>query len=312
MAVSMLLCMSMVAFADPAYNVTTTYDGVNNVTVTTNVTGAVASEQVAFLVEKGANIVWIDQKAADNSGAASSVFTDTVADAVGATVKVGTASLAANTFGEAKSIALPNYTVTWAIQSANNSKVFAVVNEIEDADGTTSTAHTVTFYVAPAANEVLASVTYGETTDTSFVGDSKSYVVTGNTAFTFTFAEKNVASAPAPEVAENPEVVPPAAEAAVKTASVTATATDAVEYGLLVAVKGTADLTTVTAADLNTLGVATAPIRKYPALGANGAGQFVIQLKDTDNVFFVGETKYEACVYAYGSDLTLGEVFDLN
>ena len=106
LAVSMLLCMSMVAFADgQAYDVTTTYDG-TNVTVTTTVAGAVPSEQVAFLVEKGSNIVWIDQKPADTAGGATSVFTDTAANAVGATVKVGTSSLAASTFGDAKEIAL--------------------------------------------------------------------------------------------------------------------------------------------------------------------------------------------------------------
>lgn len=306
MAVSMLLCMSMVAFADPDYNVTTTYDGAN-VTVTTSVSGAAPSEQVAFLVEKGENIIWIDQRPADASGNASSVFTDASADAVGATVKVGTTSLAANTFGDAKSIALPNYTVTWDITGSESAVVTAVVEGVEDTDKTTSTARTVTFYVAHAANEKLVSVTYGETTDTEFVGDSKSYNVTGNTNFMFNFATKDVAAAPAPQIPSK-EAVAPTAEN--KTASVTATATNATEFGLLVAVKGTANLAAVES--LDGLNDTSAPIRKYEALGANAAGQFVIQLKDTNSVFFVGETKYEACVYANGSELTLGEVFDLN
>ena len=99
-----------------------------------------------------------------------------------------------------------------------------------------------------------------------------------------------------------------------KTAGVTATATNAVEFGLLVAVKeeagGTCALEGITS--LDGLGVDSALVRKYQALGANGAGQFVIQLQDTDGVFFVDGIKYEARVYALGSELTLGDVFDLN
>lgn len=306
MAVSMLLCMSMVAFADgQAYNVTTTYDG-TNVTVTTSVSGAVPSEQVAFLVEKGEDIIWIDQKPADNSGAAASVFTDTVADAVGATVKVGTASFAANSFGAVKSIALPNYTVTWTVEGSAKAIVTAVADAAEETDGNVSTSRTVTFYVAAPANEKLVAIN-GDAP--SIIGNAITYNVSADTAFTFTFAAKDVATAPEPTVPSQEVAAVTEVEGA-KTAGVTATVTDAVEFGLLVAKKGTADLTAVTS--LDGLGYDSALIRKYEALGANSFGQFVIQLQDTNGVFFVDDIKYEACVYALGSTLTLGDVFDLN
>lgn len=308
MAISMLLCMSMVAFAEgQTYNVVTTYDGAN-VTVTTTVENAAPSEQVAFLVEKDSNIVWIDQKAANESGSASSVFTATEAAAVGATVKVGTSSLAASTFGAEKTITLPSYTVTWNVVGSANSKVIAVAGGADDDDGTVATSNKVTFYVFPAADAVLESVSYGEVVDTTFIENSKEYSVTANTDFTFTFATKATPTED-PVVAAAPAVTEPDVEAATPTASVAATATNATEYGILVAADGY-DFSQVET--LDGLSTTSDTVRKYHALGANAAGQFVIQLADTNGVFFVDGAKYDACVYAYGTVLELGASFDLN
>lgn len=305
-AISMLFCMSVVAFADVTTSTSvTSYDvAAGKVTVTTEVTGAQPGEQVAFLVEKGANILWIDQRPA-TGGAASSSFTASVADAVGAVAKVGTTNTAATAITQAGAIALPNYTVTWNSNSTK-SKVVAVIANEEVNSGATTTDY-VTFYVAAAAGEELVSVAYGDTTDTEFVGASKTYAVTANTAFTFTFAEKTFAEGAAAPTIPSKEVVP--ATEASKVASVTATATDAKEFGILVAKKGY-DFTQITS--LDGLGYDSAPVRKYDALGANAAGQFVIQLQDTDSVFFVDDVKYDACVYALGSSLEKGDVFALN
>lgn len=316
-AISMLLCMGTVALAAD-YNVVTRYDSeTKNVTVNTSVTGATPYEQVAFLVEKEENIVWIDQKPADAFGNASSEFTDAADDAVDATVKVGTSSLAAGSFGSAKTIALPNYTVEWSV--SGDSKVYAVTDETSDIDGTTGTSDQVTFYIMPAADEVLTSIseTIGsadaaELNLAEVVINSKvTRTVTANATYTFTFATKNVSTAPAPTaVAEGDATFVEGATCT--TASVTATATNATEFGILVALKGGLDDVT----SIEGLTTSTA-VRKYHAMGANADGQFVIQLEDTNGVFFVddeeGNTiKYDARVYALGSDLTLGAVFPLN
>jgi len=317
-AVSMLLCMGVVAFAAD-YNVVTRYDSANDeVTVTTSVTGATPYEQVAFLVEKAENIVWIDQKPADASGNANSAFTDAADDAVGATVKVGTSSLAASTFGEAKTIALPNYTVTWSV--TGTSKVYAVTEETSDNDGTTSTSDKVTFYIMAAANEELTGITEtiggGEAADLAInevvVGSKVTRTVNANATYAFTFATKDVSAAPAPQVAAGAVTAP---TESTKTASVVATATNATEFGILVAVApetGDFDFSVVTADNIDEYSTSSAVIRKYHALGANAAGQFAIELQDTNSVFFVDDIKYDACVYALGSALELGAVFDLN
>lgn len=309
----MLLCMGVVAFAAD-YNVVTRYNSATDeVTVTTSVTGATPYEQVAFLVEKSEDIVWIDQKPADLSGNASSAFTDAADDAVGATVKVGTSSLAASTFGEAKTIALPNYTVTWSV--TGTSKVYAVTEETSDNDGSTTTSDTVTFYILTAANEKLTGITEAigsaDATELTIgevvVGSKLTRTVNANAEYTFTFATKDVSAAPAPVVTKGANTITGETS---KTASVVATATDATDFGILVAVKGENSLADITS--LDGLSTSSSPVRKYHALGANAAGQFAIELQDTENVFFVDDIKYEARVYALGSTLELGEVFDLN
>ncbi len=134
-AISMLFCMSMVAFAATPIVVETTYTTAEADTVRV-VTSVVANpnEQVAFLVQKEDDIIWIDQQTADGSGNASSTFTDAAEGAKGATVKVGTTSLAASNFVE-QSITLPNYTVTWKVTGGSGkSIVTAVANETDDID----------------------------------------------------------------------------------------------------------------------------------------------------------------------------------
>lgn len=305
----MLFCMSMVAFADgQAYNVVTSYDG-TNVEVTTTVTGANANDEVAFLVEKGSDIIWIDQKTADGEGAASSVFTALATAAEGAKVKVGSTSYAASTFTATQdTVVLPNYTVTWNIANGSEyTRVVAVANT-ESEEGPVTTKNSVTFYVFPAAGEELVSYTRAGEVVTDII--NKNVIVenvTADTAFTFTFGTK-AAPTVDPEI---PSCYPEAAdtEAATPTAVVTATANNATDFGILVAADGY-DFSKIES--LDGLSTTSDTVRKYHAVGANSLGQFVIKLVDDTGAFFTDGANYDACVYAFGTKLELGEVFDLN
>lgn len=313
-AISMLLCMGLSAAAVTTSTSVTEYDIANSkVTVTTNVAGAVPSEQVAFLVEKGENIIWIDQKPADNSGAASSSFTDTVANAIGATAKVGTASTAATAIAQAGAIALPSYTVTWSVDSTTSYVVAVAGNAAIDKEATSvATTDTVTFYVVCAPDEELLTIN-GEAA--ALVGGKISYNVgeTKVTAYEFAFGKKAIDEAVTPPVATKSGDVTKA-DAENKAATVIATAENATEFGIVVAKQGY-DFTQVEAnfASLATDGGEGVEVIKLAALGANAAGQFVIKIDDAAQTFFVDGIIYEAKVYALkGDTLSLSDKFELN
>lgn len=313
-AISMLLCMGLSAAAVTTSTSVTEYDIANSkVTVTTNVAGAVPSEQVAFLVEKGANIIWIDQKPADNSGAASSSFTDTVANAIGATAKVGTASTAATAITQAGAIALPSYNVTWSVKDSTTSYVVAVVGDaaIDKNATSVSTTDAVTFYVVCAPDEELLTINGDEA---ALVDGKISYNVgeTKVTAYEFAFGKKDIDEVAAPVATKSGDVTK--ADAENKAATVIATAENATEYGIVVAKQGY-DFTQVEAnfASLATDGGEGVEVIKLAALGANAEGQFVIKIDDAAQTFFVDGTIYEAKVYALkGETLSLSDTFELN
>lgn len=309
-AISMLFCMSVVAFADVTTSTSvTSYDvAARKVTVTTSVTGAQPGEQVAFLVEKGANILWIDQKPATD-GAASSSFTASVADAVGAVAKVGTTNTAATAITQDEAIALPNYTVTWTSNSTKSQVVAVAGNADIDTDATSvSTTDTVTFYVICAPDEQLATIN-GEAA--TLVGGAISFNVgaTKVTAYDFVFEAKAVTEAAA--TATKGDVATYTAET--KKASVAATAANATEFGIVVAKEGY-DFSTIDFASIATDGGEGVEVIKLAALGANAEGQFVIVIDDAAGTFFVEDAKYVAQVYAVNNGVAAlsGEAFALN
>lgn len=313
-AISMLLCMSLSAAAVTTSTSVTEYDIANSkVTVTTSVAGAVPSEQVAFLVEKGENIIWIDQKPADTAGAASSTFTDTVANAIGATAKVGTQSTAATAIEQAGAIALPSYTVTWSVVDSTTSKVVAVVGDaaIDKSATSVATTDTVTFYVVCAPDEVLLTIN-GEAAE--LVDGKISYNVgaTKVTAYEFAFGKKAIDEAATPVATKSGDVTK--ADATNKAATVIATAENATEFGIVVAKKGyDFDQVAANFASLATDGGEGVEVIKLAALGANAEGQFVIKIDDAAETFFVEGTVYEAKVYALkGDSVELSETFELN
>lgn len=310
-AISMLFCMSVVAFADVTTSTSvTSYDvAAGKVTVTTEVAGAQPGEQVAFLVEKGTNILWIDQKPANTSGAASSSFTATVDEAVDAVAKVGTTNTAATAITQDGAIALPNYTVTWTSNSTKSQVVAVAGNADIDTDATSvSTTDTVTFYVICAPDEQLATINDEAAT---LVGGAISFNVgaTKVTAYDFVFEAKAVTEAAA--TATKGAVATYTAET--KKASVAATAANATEFGIVVAKEGY-DFSTIDFASIATDGGEGVEVIKLAALGANAEGQFVIVIDDAAGTFFVEDAKYVAQVYAVNNGVAAlsGEAFALN
>ncbi len=150
--------------------------------------------------------------------------------------------------------------------------------------------------------------------------DKIAFDVTDDTEYTFTFATKEIATDATPAASKVGEVTK--VDANNRIASVVATATDATEYGILVAVKpaeGNYDFAAAVP-DVATLETLTEgdtenqEIIRLPALGATAEGQFVIQIDDTSERFFVSGTVYEAKVYALANgklDLS-DDSFDLN
>ena len=320
-AISMLFCMSMVAFADGLTTtaVVTTYDGAN-VTVKTDVIGANGSEQVAFLVEKEiageTTTIWIDQQTAKADGTASSTFTAAADAAVGATVRVGTSSIAASA-GSEDEIEWGSYNVTWTVTGTNPENPSRVVAYVGEGEGNTGASAAVgqnvgqiTFYFFPAANETLSTINNVEATE---IGNAVSYPITRDAHYDFVFTTKTIAEDTDPVANVNPDVAVTKYNGTY--ASVPAKAENATEYGILVALDED-ELTEAAIATAPVGGTADAngaSIIKLPALGSNAEGLFVIQINDEAGQFFTTGSKYWAAVYIVndnGADLTTA--FELN
>ena len=158
--------MSLTAFAAPTITGNTTYTGTDEITVTTNVTGAVANEEVAYLVYKSDKaatddgaILFIDQKTADSNGSATFTFTGSKADivnAVGSTVKVGTSSTANGAdLTDATTLKLESFDITYS--SGANGKAYAVVAG-EIVESPITTLGEVTFAVTADAGYEFSKV----------------------------------------------------------------------------------------------------------------------------------------------------------
>ncbi|MBR6755510.1 MAG: hypothetical protein IKM15_00970 [Peptococcaceae bacterium] len=325
-AISMLLCMSVVTFADSVTASVTTYDAATGTVEVKTTVAAGADEQVAFLVEKEGQQtpVWIDQQTADGTGTATSTFTALRTDIEGAKVRVGTTSTPST---EPSSIEWGSYKVTWTVTGTTESKVIAYVGDdyYDEEDNEAAVGFNVgkiTFYFSPAPGETLSTIN-GENV---FVGKGVSYNITGNTNFNFVFTTKTIKEDD-PTSDKINEALPVASvnsEAGIalfdgESASVAAKAENATEYGIIVATNKKA-LDNLTKADIDALpngeqitNEANATnIIKLPALGSNGEGLFVIQIEDKQQKFFAG-SQYWAAVYAVndnGADLT--DAFELN
>ncbi len=319
-ALTMLMSMSVCAFA-VNLNVTTEYTaGASTVSVTAAVTGVEGeNQQVAFLAKKGNDIIWIDQQPAV-SNAASSVFT-TSKDNVGAIVSVGTTSVASSAVTATKNaIELPTYKVEYSLVAEEGAVLGdTTVVASTGASGSTTTDY-VTFTVYPAAGLYLKSVT-ADGSDVAWIdGSTKKVAVTKNTEYVFTFAKKEVAEitstpakpATAPVATETTE-----GENTVKTATVFGNAVGAAEYGILVVNAENADaIDALDAAGIAALSdEVTEGVRKYKALGANEEGNYAIVLKEIksgDAYGFFNGTSYIAKMYALnGTYFKLSDAFTI-
>ena len=191
--------MSLSAFA-ASITTTTSYSG-DDVTVTTNVAGAAASEEVAYLVYKSnmeptadGAILYIDQKTASEAGAASFSFTaakDTVINSVGSTVKVGTSSIANDaSLTDATTLKVNNFTITYS--SNGNGKAYAIVGSATDETGTVTTSGEVTFAVTADPGYKLSAITKkGVAIDSYTMTDNLvTLTVAADDVIVFNFAEK--------------------------------------------------------------------------------------------------------------------------
>lgn len=295
---SLLLSMSLSAFAAPTFNVTTTYNGTDGmVDVTVSDITAGANDEVAFLAEKGSEIVYIDQKTADSNGSvANFTFKLEEADATGTpqtTLRVGSTSEAA---GEGQVVALAGKTVTLAVADPTTGYVKAATE--------TTYASSLDVYVAPAAGYKFTSYTVGSGEPvTDVIPTNESIVtvngITGDCTVTFTFTKVTVAATP---TVPTSGTVTPSVTTTTKEAAVIAKATGATEYGILVAETAEA-IDAVT--DVSTLTPFTA-VKKFAALAANYDGSFGVNVQDAlvDGVYnhFTGSTYYYS-IYAQGTDL---------
>ena len=271
-AAATVCAMSVSAFAAaPVATTTTTYSG-NDVTVTTNVTGAVANEEVAYMVKKtGATaaelnketIYYLDQKTANASGTLDTPFSFTmakskIAGAASATVLAGTTSTAAGDFGytvdsETTSVInLASCTVTYTVTGGGRVILAQAALGDVNAGGSATALKTdeISFWVIPEVGKELATVNGVDATLTNGI---YTYEVTGDVELVFAFTD-------AKEAANLVDDVEPAVDADAEKPTVVATG------------KATGAFTE---AGLKINGV------KYPALGFGVDGAFTVTVIET-------------------------------
>lgn len=319
-AVAMLMSMSLSVFADaPTYTTTTTYNTSDEtVNVVTEVTGVGAEDQVAYLVTNNDSeeIIWVDQQPADGEGKVTFSFSTDAANAKGAgsQIKVGSTTKSAADFDSAAEnlVKLANYTVT--VETDGNGKVEANAVSVADGQYSATDGDEVEFTVYPAAGyEFDKCVIQGQSDPVVWVDGSttKKVKVTANVTYVFSFKPVEAtlgtpAQSGAATVTTN--------DAGKKVGSVAGNATGASEFGILVINAASAEtlLTGITASEVAALeNMQDANgVRKYQALGATEAGDYVISLVDDNDVFFTNGASYKAVMYALkDGSLKLSDVF---
>ncbi len=327
-AVAMLMSMSLSVFADaPTYTTTTTYNlsDETKVDVVTEVTGVGAEDQVAYLVtEKNStpgNIIWIDQQAADEDGAVTFSFTTDAANAkgLGSEIKVGSTSYAATAFDSAETeVKLANYTVTYAEEVKSGENVIGRVKATVVSGNSVTDGDEIEFTVYPAAGyefDKCVAVVGSDETELPWVAGSsvKKVAVKANTTYEFSFKAVTATLEVASVVGSATVSANPAGK---QVGSVAGSAKGASEFGILVINAESAEslLNNVSAADFANWENATDKngVRKYQALGANEAGEYVISLVDSTDEFFANGASYKAVLYALkGDSLLKSAVFTL-
>lgn len=321
--------MSLSAFAAPSITTTTSYSG-DDVTVTTAVTGAAASEEVAYLVYKSnmeptadGAILYIDQKTASEAGAASFSFTaakDTVINSVGSTVKVGTSSIANNAeLTDATTLKVSNFTITYS--SNGNGKAYAIVGSATDETGTVTTSGEVTFAVTADPGYKLAAITKNGDAIASYTMTDNlvTLTVAADDVIAFTFAEKSGEAVSATTSANGGAVS--YAENANNSAFARGKAAGSIkEAGMFISASQEA-LAAQKDSNSDSIVTGTAKIGKFIALALGSDGSFAIELKEdmtseskpTDYAAFITSATMYALTYVVKADgsVSFGDVVQI-
>lgn len=274
---AMLLSMNMSAFA-LEYNASTTYTEGNTATV--NVTGvkAGANDQVAFLAENGNEIIYIDQKTADASGAVTDFnFTIDFDDAKATpTIKVGSTSTAA---GAAKSIKLEGKTINVKPNDEEYGQVAI--------DSSTVYGNSFLVYVAPYSD-------YYATGNYTINDEFKNGTVTNEGAISINIADLEATGAIIEIEFEKLYVANEAyiSNVVVKELedergfTVIGTASGATDFGALLAVDdgdSFDDELLITNGEIGNYNAFTKNIKKFAAMASNAKGQFSVTVTDNGN-----------------------------
>ena len=319
--------MSLSAFAAPSITGGTSYTGDGDVTVTTNVTGAVAGEEVAYLVYKSdmtpatdGAILYIDQKQADSEGKATFTFTATkndVINATGSTVKVGTSSTANNSdLTDTATLKVNDFTITYS--SVGNGKAYAIVDSATDETGTVTTSGEVTFAVTADPGYKLAGVTKnGIAVDGLTLMDNLvTLTVAADDVIVFNFAEKSGEAVSATTSANGGAVS--FTENANNSAFARGKAAGSIkEAGMFISANQAA-LVAQKASNSANIVTGTEKIGKFIALALGSDGSFAIELKEdmtstskpADYEAFITSADMYALTYVVKADgsVSFGEV----
>lgn len=318
--------MSMTAFA-ASVSVGTTYSG-DDVTVTADVTGAAANEEVAFLVHAtgattydNSTIYYIEQDTADEHGAVSFSFTDAkskIITATGSTVRVGTASIANNdSLTNDTKLKISKYTVNYTVDGIGGRVLAADTTGWTEGDAAGSGSvqsnddGQVTFTVIPDAGYALDTVKKDGTAVTTTATDySYTYTVDANCSFVFAFKKIEAANATLSTSTETNALK--VDDTNKKSEAITYAKVDSGAYDEIGFVFAK------TAEELNAPVAATAKYFKALAVGSDGS--FAIQLSETaadgvewaDADRFLSDTMYAKSYVKVGDAYTYGDLITLN
>lgn len=289
---AMLLSMNMSAFA-LTYGADTNYDATSgNARVTVTYT-ADAEEQVAFLAERGAEIIFIEQKEADGTSQSFSFNVD-LDDATS-----GVATLKA---GSTKTAYAENTKET--INLLGREVTLSAVGEgyvaVDTNAALTKTVYedTIEVYALPGMGKAVASISVNGVVQGAIIPQGNLYSITlpaeEEVSIAFTFADATVSGTP---VATFTSVTNDSTDAE-RSITVFGTVANAVEGGILLSTEALNEDTAIPESYR-----VEAAVRAYPALAVNAEGQFYITLEeDVEGAKHLTPGTYNVGVYAVNAN----------
>ena len=302
-AMSIVSCASITGFA-ATYTTTTTYTaGSDVVSVESQVSGVGATEQVTYLVHNSSgtiaddNIIYINQTAADATGAVSFIYntTKTKIGRLGSTVLVGAQTTTpAPTPVASIDATLTPYTITVT------APVNGTVTQIADGDKMGAN-EVVPFTVTPVGSYGIRTIFINGISQPIFGND---YSVTGDgdkaiaIAFQELIGDSTIVDGSATAI-----IYPAAPEnnfiSTFGTVSITAADEPTAEFGILFAVGEKSGTELV---------IGGAGVTKYEALDAGTEGKFTVKLLNGDTGFIINQTYSTRTYLQVGTEIQYGAV----